>query len=286
MSTDFDLTGQVALITGATGGFGSRIAHVLAAHGADIVLTGRRRNRLDRLAQELAVEELCDDSANAVAYVPHDVTDDPGPLFNFVEHTFGRPVSILINNAGIGHADKAIDCPSLTFRNVIEVDLMAPFFYAQEAARRMRKAGHGGAIVNIASIFGQTPGKSMVAYAVAKAGLIQLTKCLALEWGSSGVRVNALAPGWCLTEMTQQYLQSERGASIMHDIPLGRFGEPADLDGAILLLASDAGRYLNGAVLTIDGGLSVGMREGTRAASAKPKEPVVAPQELGISVDY
>jgi NAD(P)-dependent dehydrogenase (short-subunit alcohol dehydrogenase family) len=207
-----------------------------------------------------------------------------------VEARLGRPVSILINNAGIGHADSALKCTSDIFRNVLDVDLVAPFVLAQEAARRMIGGQRriGGAIVNIASNFGQLPQKNMVAYAVAKAGLIQLTKCLALEWGGQGIRVNALAPGWSMTPMTEAFLQSERGAGITQDIPLGRFGHPADLDGAVLLLVSDLGRYINGAVITIDGGLSIGMREGRSTAKPKPAPPVIEPEELGVavSVDY
>lgn len=274
-----DLTGQTALITGATGGFGSRIAKVLAEHGANVAISGRRPARLTQLVLELP-------GPSVIAY-EHDVTDDPVLLFDRIEHD-GEPVTILINNAGIGHADKAIACPTDTFRDVLEVDLIAPFRLAREAARRMFERGIGGSIVNVASIFGQTPSKAMVAYAVAKAGLIQLTKCLALEWGPLGIRVNALAPGWSVTPMTESYLQSERGATIKQDIPLGRFGAPADLDGAILLLCSDLGRYINGATITIDGGLSVGMREGRSSAKPKPAPPVIEPEELGVAVsmDY
>src|SRR5262249_8087210 len=190
----------------------------------------------------------------------------------------------------IGHADKAIDCPHETWRNVIDVDLSAPFLLAQEAARRMARAGRGGAIINVASVFGLTPTKGMVAYACAKAALVQLTKSLALEFADKGIRVNARAPGWCVTEMTRSYLQTERGASIARDIPLGRFGNPADLDGALLLLASDAGRYINGTTLVVDGGLSIGMRDGVphskRASPPPTQAPEVAEMATAINLDY
>jgi len=279
----YNLEDQLAIVTGATGGFGKRMCRLLLACQADVAIVARDLDRMEKLAEELT------GIGGRVVFFPHDVRDEPGPLFDEVERIFRRPASILINNAGIGHADKAHKCSAATFRDVLDVDLIAPFLLAQEAANRMTSAPQpiGGSIVNIASNFGQLPTKNMVAYAVAKAGLIQLTKCLALEWGELGIRVNALAPGWSLTPMTQAFLQSERGAGIVQDIPLRRFGHPADLDGALLLLVSDLGRYINGAVLTIDGGLSLGMRDGP---PVKPKEkakpPLVDAEELGASFDY
>lgn len=278
------LQGQTALITGATGGFGSRIARVLAKHGANVIVTGRNQVKLTKLVLDLGDAGAIESAADVIGY-EHNLLNDPELLFERID-AGGHRVTILINNAGIGHADKAEACPEATFRDVLDVDLIAPFLLAQAAARRILAHRQAGCIVNVASIFGQTPGKSMVAYAVAKAGLLQLTRALALEWGPLGIRVNALAPGWSLTPMTESYLRSVRGATIAADIPLGRFGHPADLDGAILLLCSDMGRYINGATIVVDGGLSVGMREGQK--QNKPAAPLVTPDELGVgvSLDY
>jgi len=146
------------------------------------------------------------------------------------------------------------------WRRVVATDLDAVLFWSQEAARRMLAAGKRGAIVNIASVLGFGVAKGTIAYAVAKAGVIQLTKALALELAFKGVRVNAIAPGWFVTEMNRAYLTGEEGAAIKREIPVGRFGEEHDLDGALLLLASEAGRYIAGATIVVDGGQMVALR--------------------------
>jgi len=143
---------------------------------------------------------------------------------------------------------------------VLGTDLDAVFFWAQEAARRMLAADTAGSIVNIASVLGISPDNGVVSYATAKAGVIQLTKALAIELAFKGVRVNAIAPGWIETEINSDYLASERGAAMKRKIPMGRFGQPRDLDGALLLLASDAGRYMTGATLVADGGQVAALR--------------------------
>ena len=132
-------------------------------------------------------------------------------------------------------------------------------YWAQEAARRMLAAGSRGAIVNIASVLGLTPDKGIVAYAAAKAGVVQLTKALALELAFKGIRVNAIAPGWIMTEINHDYLSQGRGAAMKQKIPMGRFGDAQDLDGPLLLLASDAGRYMTGATVIVDGGQVVAL---------------------------
>jgi 3-oxoacyl-[acyl-carrier protein] reductase len=137
---------------------------------------------------------------------------------------------------------------------VLATDLDAVFFWAQEAARRMLAAKKPGAIVNIASVLGLAVAKGAVAYATAKAGVVQVTKALAVELAFKGVRVNAIAPGWFVTEMNDDYLMSEAGVALKRVIPAGRFGNEGDLDGALLLLASDAGSYITGATIVVDGG--------------------------------
>ncbi len=153
-----------------------------------------------------------------------------------------------------------MELPEAEWRRVVGTNLDAVFFWAQEAARRMLAAGTGGAIVNVASVLGFGVSKGTVAYAVAKAGVIQLTKALGLELAFKGVRVNAIAPGWIVTDLNRDYLMSEQGAAITREIPVGRFGEERDLDGALLLLASDAGRFIAGATIVVDGGQMVALR--------------------------
>jgi 3-oxoacyl-[acyl-carrier protein] reductase len=245
----FDLTGQVALVTGASSGLGERFAEVLAANGADVVLVARRAERL------AAVTGRITKSGRRAISVAADVRDTAAMrrAFDTAERQIGT-VTILVNNAGIVHSGRAVELKEEVWRNVLATNLDAVFFWAQEAARRMLAAGKKGSIVNIASVLGLSPDKGVIAYAAAKAGVIQLTKALALELGFKGIRVNAIAPGWITTEINRDYLASERGSAMKRQIPMGHFGEVEDLDGPLLLLASDAGRFMTGATVVADGG--------------------------------
>jgi NAD(P)-dependent dehydrogenase (short-subunit alcohol dehydrogenase family) len=251
----FDLSGRVALVTGASSGLGVRFAKVLAANGAAVGLVARRMTRL--AAVETAIEAA---GGRAVA-VEADVADRAAVrrVYDAIEAAFGA-VTILVNNAGIAHSDRAIDLDEAEWRRVIGTDLDAAFFCAQEGARRMLAAGKPGAIINIASVLGFGVAKGVIAYAVAKAGLVQMTRALGLELAFKGIRVNAIAPGWFVTDLNRDFLASEAGDRIKRDIPVGRFGEDGDLDGALLLLASDAGRFMAGTTIVVDGGQSVGIR--------------------------
>jgi 3-oxoacyl-[acyl-carrier protein] reductase len=251
----FDLTGRVALVTGASSGLGVRFAEVLANAGAAVVLVARRADRL------AAVKARIEQAGGRAVAIAADVLDREAMTraFDAAEKAFGT-ATILVNNAGVAHADRAVDLPEAEWRRVIGTDLDAVFFWAQEAARRMLAAGTGGAIVNIASVLGFGVAKGTAAYAVAKAGVIQLTKALALELAFKGIRVNAIAPGWIVTELNRDYLLSEQGTAIKREIPVGRFGEERDLDGALLLLVSDAGRFIAGATIVVDGGQLVALR--------------------------
>jgi 3-oxoacyl-[acyl-carrier protein] reductase len=246
----FDLSGQVALVTGASSGLGVRFAEILAANGAAVVLAARRAERLTEVAGRIQ-------AAGGTALVhAADVgsRDQMQETFEAAERAFGT-VTILVNNAGVAHSNRAVELPEAEWRRVLDTNLDAVFFWAQEAANRMLKAGKHGAIVNIASVLGFGVAKGTIAYAVSKAAVVQLTKALSLELAFKGVRVNAIAPGWIVTEINRDYLESPQGKSLTRDIPMGRFGEERDLDGALLLLASDAGRYISGATLLVDGGI-------------------------------
>jgi NAD(P)-dependent dehydrogenase (short-subunit alcohol dehydrogenase family) len=174
--------------------------------------------------------------------------------FDEAEKAFGT-VTILVNNAGVAQKPmRAVEVSAEEWRRVLSTDLDAVFYWAQEAANRMLAAKAQGAIVNIASVLGFGVAKGTAAYAVAKAAVVQTTKALAVELAFKGVRVNAIAPGWFVTEINDEYLNSEAGIAMKRDIPMGRFGKAGDLDGALLLLVSAAGSYMTGATVVVDGG--------------------------------
>jgi 3-oxoacyl-[acyl-carrier protein] reductase len=251
----FDLSGRVGLVTGASSGLGLRFAEVLAENGAAVALVARRKERLAALQAKIA-----EAGGRAVA-IEADVLDNASMrrAFDAAEAAFGT-VTILINNAGVAHSTRAVDLAEEEWRRVLGTNLDAVFFWSQEAARRMLAAGKPGAIVNIASVLGFGVGKGVIAYAAAKAGVVQITKALGLELAFKGIRVNAIAPGWFVTEINRDYLASEEGKKLTRDIPAGRFGRDGDLDGALLLLASDAGRFMAGATIVVDGGQMVALK--------------------------
>ena len=251
----FSLHGKVAMVTGSSSGLGVRFAEVLAENGASVVLVARRADRLTALKSR--IEKAGGKAIAAEA----DVRDRAAmaAAFDMAEKSFGT-VTILVNNAGVAHAGRAVDLPEEEWRRVLSTNLDAVFYCAQEAARRMLAAKAGGAIVNIASVLGFGVDKGVVAYATAKAGVVQLTKALALELAFKGIRVNAIAPGWIVTELNREYLSSEKGLALKREIPIGRFGEERDLDGPLLLLVSDAGRFVTGATIVADGGQMVALR--------------------------
>jgi 3-oxoacyl-[acyl-carrier protein] reductase len=251
----FDLKGRVALVTGASDGLGLRFAEVLAANGAAVALVARRMEKLKE-----AQAKIENAGGRAIA-VEADVLDRAQMMraFDQAEAAFGT-VTILINNAGVAHSTRATDLSEEEWRRVVGTNLDAVFFWAQEGARRMLAAKTKGAIVNVASVLGFGVSKGTIAYATAKAGVVQMTRALGLELAFRGVRVNAIAPGWFVTDINREYLSSEQGSKLTRDIPVGRFGQDGDLDGALLLLVSDAGAYMAGTTVVVDGGQMVALR--------------------------
>lgn len=241
-----DLRGKVAVVTGASSGLGRRFAAVLAAAGATVVAAARRTELLDELAAEHpgAVAHRCDvtDEADCAALIRR--TDDLGG------------VDILVNNAGWSQAQPALEQPLDAFRRTLEIDLTATFALSVLAARSMIPRG-GGSIVNIASILGLVAAAPVkqAAYCAAKGGVVNLTRHLACEWATEGVRVNAIAPGWFPSEMTGDMFTDERSMRwISRNAPMRRAGHPRELDGALLLLAGPGGAYITGQTLAVDGG--------------------------------
>jgi len=236
------LAGKSALVTGASSGLGRHFAQMLAAHGARVVAAARRKDELDALVATLP------GGASAVAL---DLRD--GAAVEKAMAALG-PLDIVVNNAGIAHTTPALDLSEDDWQRVLDTNLSGAFRVTRGAARALRDAKRGGAIVNVASVLGYRVAKQVPAYVAAKAGLIRLTEALALELAPLGIRVNALAPGYVETDLNRDFLHSPAGETMVKRVPLRRFGVPADLDGALLLLASDAGRYVTGTTIVVDGG--------------------------------
>jgi NAD(P)-dependent dehydrogenase (short-subunit alcohol dehydrogenase family) len=244
----FRLDGKVAVLTGASSGLGERFARVLSGAGAALVLAARRVDRLEALAAELpdAIVVPCDVAA-------------PGHISNLVATAvaeFDR-IDVVVNNAGISRVLPAIDDDIDDFRHEVEVDLIAPFDLARQAARVMIERDTAGAVVNIGSVLGHVGGGRLKAagYAAAKGGIHNLTRELASQWARKNIRVNAIAPGWFETEMNTEMFGTDGGMGyITGNTPMGRPGREGELDGALLYLASDASSYTTGQVLFVDGG--------------------------------
>jgi NAD(P)-dependent dehydrogenase (short-subunit alcohol dehydrogenase family) len=237
------------MVTGASSGLGARFARVLDAAGAAVVLSARRADRLDTLARQLRDARV----------VPCDLgrPGAPADLIAAAMAAYGQ-IDIVINNAGVNHVEAATDQPVASFQDELQVNLVAPFELARLAAAALIERGRPGSIVNVASIWGlvgvgQVPDAG---YAASKGGLITLTRELAAQWARRGVRINALAPGWFRSEMTEGTMFDDERAErwMATRTPMGRGGEEHELDGALLFLASDASSFVTGTVLAVDGG--------------------------------
>lgn len=247
----FDIEGRIALVTGASAGLGMHFARTLARAGARIAIAGRRT---DRLAETLALIEA--EGGSAVA-IPMDVRsrDSVCVGLDFLGKALGA-AEIVVNNAGVGGAKRALDYTDTDWESIVGTNLTGAWIVAQETARRMVAANKGGSIINITSILASRTADGTSPYCAAKSGLKHLTKALAVDLARHNIRVNSLAPGYMVTDLSRDYLLSDSGERLKSRIPSRRFGEYRDLDGALLLLASDAGSFMTGAEIIVDGGHS------------------------------
>ena len=245
----FSLQGKVALVTGASSGFGCHFAPLLAKAGARVVLAARRTDLIQQEADKIVAA-----GGEAIA-VTMDVTDSASvaSAFEQAEAHFGV-VTVLINNAGITIPKLLLDQDDHDWNSVIATNLTGVAYCTRESAKRMIAAGSRGSIVNIASITADRVQKALTNYCASKAGVVQFTKAAALEFAQHNIRVNALCPGYFQTPLNQEWFKTEDGQALIRRIPQRRTGELSELDGPLLLLASDAGSLMTGAAITVDGG--------------------------------
>lgn len=241
----FDLTDKRVFVTGASSGLGRHFAAVLAQAGAHVIVGARRRGALDALVDEHGSQ------GRSIKAVQLDVASEESIIAALDE---AGDIDVLVNNAGVTNTRPVLDQSAADFDGILEVNLRGAFLMATQVARRLRDRGVGGAIVNVTSILGLRQGGQVTPYAISKAGAIQMTKQLGLELARYGIRVNALAPGYVATELNEAFFDSDAGRALVKRIPQRRLATLSDLDGPLLLLASDASSYMTGAVVTVDGG--------------------------------
>jgi len=249
----FRLDGRLALVTGAYGEFGEHICALMLDAGARVVVTGR-----DPRKREAAIGRLA--ARGEVFGAPLDVTDEGSVVrcFEAAIERAGQTPDIVVNNAGTAVTKPLLEQSEDDWQRVVDTNLGGCWRVAREGARRLVEAGRGGTIVNIASILGQRVAGGVAPYAIAKAGVVQMTCAMALELARYAIRVNALLPGYVVTDLNREFLESEAGEKLRRRIPTRRFGRLEDLDGPLLLLASSAGGHMTGSTVTVDGGHLVG----------------------------
>ncbi len=261
MRTRFDLDGKIAFVTGASSGLGARFARVLAANGAQVVLASRRTERLKELRAEIEAE------GGAAHVVALDVTDHDS-IRAAVAHaeTEAGPIDILVNNSGVSTTQRLVDVTPDDYDFVFDTNTRGAFFVAQEVAKRMIARARGSAndasprharIINIASMAGLKVLSQIGVYCMSKAAVVQMTKAMALEWGRFNINVNAICPGYIVTELNQEHWESEAGRKLIQMMPRRRVGKPEDLDGLLLLLAHDQSHFVNGAIIAADDGFGL-----------------------------
>jgi NAD(P)-dependent dehydrogenase (short-subunit alcohol dehydrogenase family) len=244
----FNLSGKTALVTGASSGLGAHFARCLGGAGAAVVLAARRADRLQSLQAELEKTKI------AARAIDLDVTSAESVTAALAA---AGPIDILVNNAGISIVKPALDMPEKDWDAVVDTNLRGAWLMAQGAARRWVADKRPGSIVNIGSILGLRTIGQVAPYNASKAGLIHLTRALAMEWARYQIRVNAICPGYIETEMNSDFWKTPGGQRLIERIPQRRIGQPEHLDGALLLLASEAGAFMTGSIVTVDGGHTV-----------------------------
>ncbi|WP_084417782.1 SDR family NAD(P)-dependent oxidoreductase [Henriciella litoralis] len=246
----FDLSGKAALVTGSSGGLGASFARELAAAGAHVVLAARRLDKLESLAN--AIEA----SGGKALAVQMDVTDPDSvdAAFATIHDKLGQPCDIIINNSGISRDDWFTKMTEEDWRAVMNTNLDGVWRVAKGGANALMEAGKPGSIINIASITARRPQHTIAAYAASKAAVEHFTRVMALELARYGIRANAIAPGYFKTDINDEFLDSEQGEKMRKRVPMRRFGDYRELSGALLLLASDAGSYMTGTTIVVDGG--------------------------------
>ena len=246
MQLKADLSGKRALVTGASSeGFGAHFARVLAASNAEVVVAARRREPLEALVAEIR------NSGGSASAVTIDVSNNIS-----VEQAIADagPLDIIVNNAGVEKSGSVLGLTEDDYDFVMDINLKAVWQVATAAARQMRERGQGGSIINIASITGHQGMKGAAPYSVSKAGVLHMTRQLAQELARYDIRVNSISPGYFTTDLNREFLASEAGEAMRKRIAMRRFGDFPDLDGALLLLASDASRFMTGSDIIVDGG--------------------------------
>jgi NAD(P)-dependent dehydrogenase (short-subunit alcohol dehydrogenase family) len=253
---EVNFEGKIALITGASSGLGARFAKVLAQAGAQVVLASRRVERLKELRAEIEAE------GGAAHVVALDVTDY-GSIKSAIAHaeTEAGPIDILVNNSGVSTTQRLVDVTPEDYAFVMDTNQRGAFFVAQEAAKRMIARAKGDPkkqhrIINIASVAGLRVLPQIGIYCMSKAAVVHMTKSMAVEWGRYGINVNAICPGYISTEINEAHFETEQGRTLINMLPRKRLGQPEDLDCLLLLLASEESRFINGAIIAADDGMS------------------------------
>jgi NAD(P)-dependent dehydrogenase (short-subunit alcohol dehydrogenase family) len=249
MTDLFSLSGKIALVTGASSGLGHHFAKTLAKAGAKVVVAARRRDKLDQLVREIA------ESGGEVMAVTMDVTDlnSIRAAYDMAEKQMGL-VDIILNNAGVADSKAFLDIDDDSWDFTMDTNLKGVMQVAQEGCKRLVAAGEGGVVINISSLLGMAFQTLQTSYATSKAAVIHMTHCMASEMMRYNIRVNSIAPGYFKTEMNADFFDTDRGKAYIRTIPIRRLGQLDELDGPLLLLASEASSFINGTTLVVDGG--------------------------------
>lgn len=251
MTVEFNLSGKVALVTGASSGLGARFAKVLAEAGATVALAARRVERLKELRAEITAE-------GGEAHVHQLDVTDVGSIRACVGQVESelKQIDILVNNSGVSVQGRALEVSEDDYDQIMATNTKGAFFMAQQVAKVMIARKSAGRIINIASVAGTRVVPQLAVYSMSKAAVIHMTRIMAVEWGRYGINVNAMCPGYIETELNAAYFATEGGQKLVNLLPRRRVGKPEDLDGLLLLMASDASGFINGAVVAADDGMA------------------------------